>query len=131
MAAALTVTRNDAHSRFGIRRYDLAWTSHTDGSVGLSAGSFFGEVVRVSFNPGATAPSAAYDVTITDGDGLDILAGQGANLHETNSSHVCPGVPLKDGTTTSVVPVAVHGELTLNITNAGDSKTGVIRIYLR
>lgn len=145
MAATLTTTAAmpAAFSSFGllgnakpapsIRTYTLAWVSHTDGTVALPTDvAIVGEILRVAFKPnaGGTAPTDLYDVTITDAQGIDVLAGQGANLSGTVASHVCPGVPFKDGTTTSTAPIAVAGILTVNISNSGSGKGGTIVLYV-
>lgn len=133
MAATLTTTpagyRKDSE---GLRVVTLAWVSHTDGVVNLpTSGAIVGELLRVVFIPSASAaPTTLYDVLLNDEHGIDVLAGQGANLSATVTTHVCPGVPLKDGTTTGVHPIAVAGVLTLVIANAGSGKAGTIHLYL-
>lgn len=142
MAASLTTTPNipqvapnfNAMVGPSIRTYTLAWTSASDGSVAIATSMpIVGELLRVAFSPGAggTQPSDAYDVTITDTIGVDILAGQGGNLSNSTKTHVRPGVPFKDGTTTSTASIALADVLTLNVTNAGSGKTGTIVLYVR
>lgn len=70
-------------------------------------------------------------MTLTDESGVDVLAGQGANLGNAVASNVCPGVPLKDGTTTGVASQQVFGSLTLAVANAGNGKAGTVVLYLR
>jgi hypothetical protein len=134
MAATLTTTL-DAHAGGPfVRRYTLDWLSHTDGVVDLDTSMpIFGEIVRVVFVPdgGGTAPTAAYDVILKDANGIDVLAGQGADLSESAASHTCPGVPLKDGVTTSTRPIAVAGVLNLEVANAGSGKGGLVILYVR
>lgn len=128
MAGTSTVVR----SRYGdLEKIAIAWTSSAGGAVDATIENVVGEILRVAFNPGATAPTDDYDVVITDADGLDVLAAQGANRDTANSEHICPGVALKDGVTTSVRPIVVFGTLTLAITNAGDSKVGALTLYIR
>lgn len=109
------------------------WVSDASGDATLpSQVPVSGAIARVVFVPSASdAPSANYDVTLTDADGIDVLAGQGADLSETDASHVCPGVPLTDGTTTSVLLTVVDSILTLNVSNAGDTKAGKVVVYVR
>ena len=63
-------------------------------------------------NPGATAPQAAYDITLTDSDGIDLMGGRMADRSATASEAAVPeiasGVPW---------PRPVDGALTLTITN--------------
>ena len=115
-----------------IVKHTFDWVSSGSGTATLASGlPVSGQIRRIVIIPDATAPTADYDVTLTDSDGIDVLAGQGANLSDSVSSNICSGVPLKDGTTTQVVPVTVDSVLTLNVTNAGDSKAGKVVVYVR
>lgn len=109
------------------------WVSDGSGNATVVASQIAsGEIQRVVFVPSTTAaPTANYDITLTDDKSVDVLAGQGANLGASGNTHVCPGLPLKDGTTTSVVPIVVDSILTLNVSNAGASKAGSVIVYLR
>lgn len=136
MAGTNTITyqRFESDPFRRIQRVTLDWLSDAAGAVnGTDTTHLAGELLKVVFIPdgGATAPTALYDITLEDENGLDILAGQGANLSETTASAICPGVALKDGTTTSVVPVVIDDLLELKVTNAGDSKGGTVVLYLR
>ncbi len=132
MAQSVTFTTRYRAADSDVVRITIDWTSHTDGTVTQAfPKAYSGIIERVTFNPGATAPTANYDVTITDDQGFDVLGGQGANLSATVTTSVKPGIPFKDGTTTHVAEICVDDTLTLNITNAGDSKVGAIVVYLR
>lgn len=113
-----------------IKRIIASWTSAANGSVTQSI-HIAGTIMRVVTDPGATAPTDNYDLTLPDEFGLDLLAGQGANRDTANSEHFCPGVAFTDGTTTSVMPVAHCGNATLTIANAGDSKQGTIALFVK
>src|SRR5689334_18450439 len=117
MAAILTTTLAPYQGGPPVRRYTLAWTSHTDGSVHINTDPILGESVRVEFVPGAggTQPTDLYDMVLLDTAGIDVLAGQGANLSNSTKSHVCPGVPVKDGTTTLTRPINVAEPLNLQV----------------
>jgi hypothetical protein len=41
-------------------------------------------------NPGSTAPTDNWDFTLSDGDGIDVLGGAGANRHTTTSQMIAP-----------------------------------------
>lgn len=141
MAATLAISRTFTAQggKDGlINRIEFAWVSHTDGTVAISSadatgnsGPVNGTILRVTTNPGGTAPTDNYDVTLTDEDGVDVLAGRGADRDTANSETFTPGVAFSDGTTTSVVPVVVAGNLTLNVTNAGSGKQGSVILYVR
>jgi hypothetical protein len=72
----------------------INWTAHTDGSFTdyvIPGGRVNGVLERIVVDPGATAPTAAYDVTIVDEDGVDVLGGAGANLQTaTTEEKACP-----------------------------------------
>lgn len=104
--------------------YSVAWTATTGGDVSDEALTlqFPGRLYHVRIIPstGATQPTDAFDVTLLTTDGEDLLAGQGAN--STN-----------DGVTRCVatVPLALEGVTVYpTIANAGDSKTGVVKIVI-
>jgi lysophospholipase L1-like esterase len=112
-------------------KHTFRWVSNVNGSVTINSSvPISGDILRVDIIPSTQdAPTNLYDVTLTDSDGVDVLAGQGADSSETATETVCVGVPLKDGTTTKTIPVVVDGTLTLNVTNAGDTKSGRVVVY--
>lgn len=132
MATTIQQNHESQTNRAALTRYVISWTS--DGSQAYAetiAIQSPGELIAVTFDPGTPAPTANYDVVLTDSEGVDVLAGQGANLSDTVSTMVCPGIPVKDGTTTSVGPRPVYGNLSLAISNAGASKAGTIVLWVR
>lgn len=135
MAAVVTSSLDEGDPTLrqdrSIVRLVINWLAHTDGSATHTTLPVNGTILRVAVNPATNAPDDNYDVTLLDEDGLDVLAGQGANRDTTNSEHFCPGVAFTDGTTTSVVPIVVAGTLALSVTNAGSGNEGQITIYLR
>lgn len=116
-----------------IVKHTFEWLSDASGNATVPSELVVcGQIERVVFIPSPSVPpTALYDVTLTDEQGLDVLSGQGANLSASASLSVIPGTPLKDGTTTSTVPTVVGGILTLNVSNAGDSKGGTVVVYVR
>lgn len=46
---------------------------------------FEGRLLAIETNPGATAPTANYDITIEDAHAHDVLQGVGANRHTANT----------------------------------------------
>lgn len=114
-------------------KHTFDWTSNGSGAATVASTlAVSGVIVRVVVIPSATvAPTALYDVTLTDADSVDVLAGLGANMSATVTLNTCPGTALTDGTTVSVVPMFVDSILTLNVTNAGASKAGKVVVYVR
>lgn len=103
----------------------LSMTSDTDGSVEYTTQAVRGVIHRVTTNPGSTAPTDNWDITVSDENGIDVLASLGANRDTTNSETVFPV------DTTSGFPFAVSEPLAVAVTNAGDSKTFSLTIYFR
>lgn len=116
-AAVITVEESGFGSVFKIK---WTFTSATDGTASLvTVGSYYGTVMCLVTDPGATAPTDNYDITVTDADSFDVLQGVGANRDTSTTETVNPP---------SVSPA--FGKLTINITNAGDTKDGVATLYV-
>lgn len=119
MAMSVTITDN---SEQGITMVKLAFVTETQGAVGQSDKKYTGKALALVTDPG-TAPTDDYDITITDENGLDVLAGQGADRDTSTTEYVIDS----DSTPLGVV---VDSKLTLNVTTAGDAKTGDVYLYL-
>lgn len=126
-------TVDDRENGSDVVRHTFDWFSDSSGNCTLASGmAVSGRIERVVIVPSAiAAPTANYDLTLTDEFGNDVLSGQGANLSATVASQVCPGTPLKDGTTTSTRYPAIDGILTLNVSNAGESNAGRVVVFVR
>lgn len=71
-----------------IRRVTLTCTGDAaDGSFPATALTtpIEGRLLKLVTNPGATAPTANYDIVLTDQHGSDVLQGVGANRHTTST----------------------------------------------
>jgi hypothetical protein len=69
------------------------------------------KISEVKAAPGATAPTDATDVEITDENGIDILGARGTNLIDaTSKTYIVPGPASQHQ------PVLVTGDLTIAIT---------------
>ena len=112
----------------------ISWTSATGGAVSAAIAATFaaaqpwngpkpekikGFIVRVVTNPGGTAPTDNYDLTLVDEDGVDVASGNLADRDQTNSEDWIPSDP-----------PYIDGELTFTIATAGDEKTGACTIYM-
>jgi len=105
----------------------LTWICASNNYLSASVTRMCGEIKRITFSNSAGV-SNDYDVTWLDSNDVDLLAGQGANITNAAASTICPGVGLKDGTTTSVIPMTLNGTSTLMITNCGHVVTGAVEI---
>lgn len=103
----------------GVTKIVWSWTSATDGTASASTNhTYTGKVRRIVTDPGATAPTDDYDITLTDGDGYDLLDGNGVNL-DTSVTEV-----------RAVTGVVFGSTLTLNVANAGAEKVGKLIVYV-
>lgn len=124
MAGTVTVAEQPPIN--GITRVRFTWTSSSGGAAdGATANYYAGEVIRVVQVPdsGGTQPSDAYDLTLLDDDGGDVLFGLGTNISNGAASQK-HGV--KDG-----LGAVAGSKLALHVTNAGDTKGGQTIVYLR
>jgi len=114
----------------GLSTLTFAWTSDATGDVTSTTSTAITDqivgkyVVMAVTSPDTTAPTAAYDITITDAYGADIMGGKLADRSATASEQVVPYIGALYGSR------PIGGALTLNITNAGDSKKGSVILYL-
>ena len=118
----VTITQDAVE--YPLQKIQWDWLSATGGAVDSDAeGWYCGKIVKVSLasDSGGTAPTNAYDVTIEDGDGLDVLSGNGADV--TAAATVYINDPTK-------MLWVRSGTLTLKVTNAGDAKGGVVTLYI-
>ena len=99
----------------------ISWTGTAGGAVGAIPVNFNGRIERIVTNP-TDGPSANYDVTLADADGLDLAQGLLANRHTTTSEEVTPLIG-----TTHLVPY--RGLITPTVANSGSAKSGTITIY--
>jgi hypothetical protein len=106
-------------------KYNLAWLSDAGGAVSANPQTLrAGSLIQIKFIPdgGGTAPTALYDVTLVDANGIDYLGATGANLSATVSTQVRVAAPLLyDGT----------GTLDLVVANAGISKGGTVQLWIQ
>lgn len=97
------------------------WTSTAGGAASdVTTQAYNGKVVWLVTDPGATAPTDNWDLTITDDNGIDVLAGAGADRDTANTEYVASA---------SLGAVATS-VLTMNVTNAGNAKDGAVYLYI-
>lgn len=126
MAGTLTITHQKHRS---IKTLSLAWTSTSGGAVsGNLTEAICGVILRVVFKPGTSGnqPTDLYDVVLNDADGLDVLAGLGANLSNAANTQKCP---LVGDAVAAAQPIAVDSTLELQVSNAGNAKSGTVVVY--
>lgn len=105
-----------------VKLLTVAVTSDGAGdATGSSTNYYTGEILAVVIQPsaGALAPSAAWDLTITGDNSVDVLQGMGADLSETTVTAI-----------TDCLPVA-QSKITVTGANMGASNSAAVQIYLR
>jgi len=118
-----TVTHYTSRS---VKLTKIEWISSV--STGLVSGATFqidGEIGRVVTDPGSAAPTDNYDIYFYDVSGIDAAQGQ-LNNRDTSTTE-----ERNKGDTSFDAPFMISGDITLSITNAGNSKTGTIYIWWR
>jgi len=105
----------------------IVWTWTSDDTTGSvtsapSNATLDGEIIELATDPRTPAPTDDYDVAILDSNGLDVLAGAGANRDTANTEYKV------DKNTLGAVSAS---KLTLQVTNAGNSTQGTVYLYIR
>lgn len=138
MAGTMTITYDDGQDGAGfrgrIRKIVADWTSDAaDGTCSGTTRKISGRLIKAVTDPGSVAPTDDYDISITDEEGSDVLSpcqNTLANRDSTSTEQVyflvkdTAGTPLAQ----SLHP-AVCDQLTISISNAGNSKTGQLIMY--
>lgn len=121
-----------------IKKIIVDWTSDdTTGAVSGTTAKVTGELIKGVTDPGSAAPTDDYDIVLTDEEGVDVLgqciaASQLINRDTANSEQNYFFVLNKDASPLSMAAFPVVADkLTVSITNAGNSKTGQLILYVR
>ncbi len=128
-AVITEVAKSIGGSHTGMYTLTLAWTS--DSATGKVEDTTSDEITawlegkwimsaKTVPGTGNEAPTAAYDITITDEDGFSIF---GTDLNDRSATVAEEALPYVAGTKS---PRLITGALTTSITNAGNSNTGKI-----
>lgn len=112
---------------------NIDWVADSaDGSVPTTSVPLFGYTVKIITNPGATAPTANYDIAFGDPEdnNLDALASALQNRHTSTTEQVYPMIAGAPGTV-SAHPVFLAGTYAVSVSNNSvNSATGRIQVYL-
>jgi len=104
----------------------IEWSFTTDGSGDATEDTeeIWGKINRIATNPDNTeTPTSLWDLTIADEDGVDILCGDGADRDAADSGD-------SEQIFTCPANLAVASKLTLTVANGGDTKKGVVKVYI-
>lgn len=138
MAGTISASRSfsnygkGAHSK-RVEVVTIDWTADaSDATVPSLSLDLQGYCIKAITNPGATAPTANYDIALGDPEdsSLDALAAALANRATATTEQVYPAIAGSPGTVTSFPPF-LAGTYSLAISNnAVNSATGRIILYL-
>ena len=103
----------------------MSWTTDSSGDLTATDTGYpiEGYLMLVETDPSGTAVPTSYAVTLTDANGLDVMGGALAGRSTTATEMT---LPLLNGNYTML---PVPGTLSLDVTGAGASKSGIVRIY--
>lgn len=130
MAASVTSTIASV-GIYGAKVITFTWTAAADGSVpstAITAGMLKQinnmNAVLAVVNPGATAPTAEYGITLTDADGADVFGGALLTRSASASEQARPAIATLAGKR------KINSLLTFNVAdNLVDSAVGVVKFY--
>lgn len=126
-AQVVTITEldGDVKEYKGLQKIKWDWACTEAGVVvgSVTTNKYSGVIARVETIPdtGDTAPTADYDITIKNEDGVDVLSGLG----EDRSATATETKNFGDG-----LGCVVYSTLTLAVANAGDANGGTVMLYI-
>lgn len=141
--SSTTVTYDDgvdgAGYRGRIRKILIDFTTDdSTGSVAVTTRKIVGELIKIVTDPGSAAPTADWDVVLTDEEGVDLSIHMddvaiAALIARHTTTTLETYLPLEDTAGTGRIAAwpVVCDKLTVTVNNAGNSKTGQIIIYYR
>ena len=127
-AGTLALANRDIYSTGMMRILSATWVADNVGDVNGTSNCdvpIDGYVYMVVTDPGTgTAPTALYDITLSDSDGADVVEGNLADRSATVTEQV--------STYIGGVPMArfVKGSLSVVVSNAGNAGEGEIIFYI-
>jgi hypothetical protein len=106
-----------------LKRVKFVWISDAAGAADATTTEYYdGQIIMFATVPGTggTQPTNAYDVVLKNADGVDMLAGAGADRSNVNTEFL----------TANIGGFAAE-KMVLGITNAGNAKAGTIYAWVR
>lgn len=123
--AAATVSADTITDYQGFTVHELTYTMSTTGTATTTT-AIKGRVIAVETNPGTTAPSDNYDLTINDSNGADIMGGALTNRDTANTEMAIPLVGAL------AAPLGIPVDSVLSIISSGNTQSGatvLLRIF--
>lgn len=145
MTATVTYDEGDYKDEGGMTRYGPIkkvmidfLTDDAAGTATVTTKKLSGQLIKIVTDPGSPAPSANYDVVLTDDEGVDLsihmddvaIAALIAR-HTTSTEETY--LPLEDTAGTGRIAAwpVICGPLTVSLANAGNGKATQVIIYYR
>lgn len=135
--SSMTFTYDDGvgggGERSQIRKVIADWVSDdATGAVTGTTRKIVGRLVKAVTDPGAAAPTDNYDIALTDDVSADILANTDATLgnRDTTNSETVDFFLKNVAAAALASHPAICSTITIAITNAGNSKTGKLVLYV-
>jgi len=128
-----TATATDMTATIGMHEIAFQWQASAAGKAsGTTTDPYLGEVAAVYtvYLPGASAPTTAYDLSIVDGRGVDVLLGScnESKVGYFDSVQGWDGYGAGSGTGRGVV---TGSQLTVIVTDAGAHTGGTTFLWIR
>lgn len=129
MAGMVCTITHQRHRPIKWVRFDWLSDDAAGTATGTTALVISGQILRIDWIPGAATPTALYDTTLEDDDGVDVMQGLGTDCP---NNAIQTEVPiLTDGTAGNMAPVVVDSKLKLDVAAAGNATTGTVVVYYR
>ena len=128
-----TITITEDNTWGHVKQVSFAWVTGTSNQKDVApatatTASYNGKILACITSPSTSAqPDDNYDITITTADGWDVLSGSGLNRDEATTEFLFNGST--GASTFRMLPFA-WTPLTLNITNGGTGKEGIVTLFL-
>jgi len=106
-----------------IQQIVWAWTTDASGDVTeTTTGKYSGRLFTVVTIPGAAAaaPTADYDLTVTDANSVDLLHAGGADRHTANTEYIQE----------ANLGVVANSAITFTVANGGNAKSGTVIVNI-
>ena len=105
-----------------IQQIVWAWTTDASGDVtATTGGTYSGKLLTVVTVPSATAaPTADYDLTVTDANSVDVLHGGGIDRATATTEYIQE----------ASLGVVANSTLTFTVANGGNAKKGTVIVNI-
>lgn len=135
---AMSFTYDDGYDyqprQNGLRRIIASWTSSGAGAASGTTSKIVGTLVKAVTVP-TDGPTDNYDIAITDEQSVDVLAACKTSLANRDTTTTEETYFFLLNADTSPLSMrqgpSVCGQLSIAITNAGATKSGVLHLYYR